>query len=629
MKRYIKTGILTLAILSALSSCKKYLDVVPDNVATIENAFTMRTQAQKFLFTCYSYMPKEGNPDDDPAMVSGDEIWRRASLGGYSNIAKGLQNVVSPYGDRWAVLYRALRDCNIFLENIGKVPDLEETERNRWIAEAKFLKAYYHFYLVRMYGPVPLIKENLPIDADVNQVKVTRDPVDSCFGYIVQLIDEATGSLPLTIDDPVNELGRITRPIALALKAKVLVTAASPLFNGNADQASLRNPDGTPLFNTTFSKAKWDSAVVACKKAIDLCHETGMKLYVFEPSFQQSGLSDTIKTQLSIRNSVCERWNSEIIWANTQSNTTGLQTLISTWWDPAYSNSSIIHGQLSPPLKIAEMFYTEHGVPINEDVTWNYGARYSLRKAGDADKLYIRNGFTSANLNFDREPRYYADLAFDGGICFGQGKYDDKKDLELFYLLAKFRQRNNGNLDATFGTTTGFFIKKLVHYQDVLGASNTYSVTNYPFPIIRLSDLYLLYAEALNESQGPGEEVYHYVNLIRQRAGLNSVESSWEGFSTNKSKYKSQEGMRAIIHQERLIELAFESQRFWDLRRWKEAFAELNNQIKGWDQGQETAEAYYRPTVMFNQTFRTRDYFWPIADNNITVNKNIVQNTGW
>ncbi len=626
MKRYMLSVAFILILLSVLSSCKKYLDVVPDNVATIDNAFTMRTQAQKFLFTCYSYMPKDGTLADDPAMAGGDEIWEWNSRAAYFNIARGLQKVVNPYGDRWAPLYRALRDCNIFLENIGKVPDMDETEKRRWIAEVKFLKAYYHFYLVRMYGPVPLIKTNLPIDADVNQVKVTRDPVDSCFKYITQLLDEAQESLPLTIIDQVNESGRITQPIALSFKAKVLVTAASPLFNGNTDQARLKNPDGTPLFNTTFSKAKWDSAAVACKKAIDICQAAGMRLYTYNPASQLYNLTSTIQTQLSIRNSVTEKWNSEIIWANTQTNTLALQALITTWWDPANVDGSSTRGELSPPMKIAEMFYSKNGVPINEDKTWNYSDRYSLRKAADNDKLYIQKDFTTAAFNFDREPRFYADLGFDGGIYYGQGKFDDTQP--LFYLEAKYKQRNGvGKTD--YSSITGYFIKKLIPYQNIIGTGNTYSTTTYPWPLMRLSDLYLLYSEALNESEGPGAEVYNYVNQVRARAGLQSVESSWTAYSTDPSKYTTKDGMRKIIHQERTIELAFESQRFWDLRRWKEATEKLNQPIIGWDINQDIAATYYRPITVFNQTFGLKDYFWPIDDSNISVNRNIVQNLGW
>src|SRR5690606_22121705 len=114
-----------------------------------------------------------------------------------------------------------------FLENIGTVADIEETDRDRWIAEVTFLKAYYHFTLTKMYGPIPLLKENVPTSVSAEDAQVSRDPVDSCFAYVVQLIDEAADNLPDVIRDPAKEMGRITRPAALSIKALALVTAAS------------------------------------------------------------------------------------------------------------------------------------------------------------------------------------------------------------------------------------------------------------------------------------------------------------------------------------------------------------------------------------------------------------------
>lgn len=631
MKKYITILICIPVVLSVITSCKKYLDIVPDDVATLDNAFATRAEAKKYLFTCYSYMPENGNINDDPAMQGGDEIWRIAyRRNGFTDLAKGLQNKVSPIGDKWGTLYKGLRDCNIFLENIKRVPDIDEIERKQWIAEVKFLKAYYHFYLLKMYGPIPLVKENLPIDASSGQVQVSRAPVDSCFKYIVRLIDEAKPDLPLVSYDPTQEAGRITQVIAYAFKAKVLVYAASPLFNGNTDETGLKNPDGTQLFNPTFSKAKWDSALLACKKAIDICDSAGLKLYEYEdengPNYKQYHLSDTILTQLSIRNSMCEKWNSGIIWANTQS-FSSVQGIALPMMDFGHPENHVPRGELSPPLKIARLFYTRHGVPIDEDKTWDYNGRDNLRTASDSDDLYIHKGYTTASLNFDREPRFYADMGFDGSVWYGQGRYDDSKPSALYYVQAKFGQLDALQFDRE--SITGYFVKKFINFENVVEAGTSYALHNYPWPIMRLSGLYLLYAEALNESQGPGPEVYHYLNLVRQRAGLPSVQSAWDQYSTNPSEYKTQKGLRDIIHQERLIELAFEGQRFWDLRRWKEAARTLNAPIRGWDGKQKNAQDYYRPVTVFNQTFGTKDYFWPIKDAEITANENLVQNLGW
>ena len=130
-------------------------------------------------------------------------------------------------------LYEGLRDCNTFLTYVSDtdyVGDLAPSMRKRWLAEVKFLKAYYHYLLLRMYGPIVIADENLPISATPEEVRLKRAPVDKVVSYISDLLDEAKTDLPVKIDDQATELGRITRPAALVLKAKLLVMAASHLF---------------------------------------------------------------------------------------------------------------------------------------------------------------------------------------------------------------------------------------------------------------------------------------------------------------------------------------------------------------------------------------------------------------
>ncbi|HMI04085.1 MAG TPA: RagB/SusD family nutrient uptake outer membrane protein [Pedobacter sp.] len=626
---------LFIVLLGVSSSCKKYLDIVPDNIPTIENAFTMRTSAERFLFTCYAYMPQQSSLTANPAFTSGDEFWLHNdyTTTGWS-IARGLQNVVDPFLNYWQGsqggrdLYQGIRDCNIFLENVGTVPDLESYERDRWIAEAKFLKAYYHFWLIRMYGPVPLKKENLPVSAGIEDVKVRRDKVDDCFNYVVQLLDEAAvpGLLPDRIDNEAAELGRITRPVALALKAYALVTAASPLFNGNTDYTGFTDNQGTSLFNTTFDPAKWERAALACREAIELSEFNGNKLYYYTQSGQQYNVSDTIRIQMNIRNSVTEKWNNEIIWGNPNSTASTIQVQATArGLDPAKRANSGVNGNLAVPIKITDIFYSDRGVPITEDPEWDYAGRFNLKTAIEDDRFNIRQGYTTASLNFNREPRYYADLGFDGSIWYGQGKFDDN---DTWYISAK-KGQSASTIASNSHNVTGIWPKKLVYYTNVIGDGNTYTRINYPWPVIRLADLYLLYSEALNESAGPGPGVYKWIDLVRQRAGLKGVVMSWQTASVNPGKPSTKEGLREIIRQERLIELAFEGQRYWDLRRWKTATTELNKPITGWDIAQQTTDAYYREKQIFKQVFTSRDYLWPVRETEILANKNTVQNPGW
>ncbi len=626
MKRNKIWNLLVAACL-LLSSCDSYLDVVPDNLATIDDAFSLRVNAEKYLFTCYSYMPKQADPASNFGLLGADEIWAFNSAPGASknfehrifDVAKGGQNKIDPIGNEiWDNMYKAIRDCNIFLANIEIVPDMDELEKRQWIAEVKFLKAYYHFNLVKHYGPIPIIDESLPIDASIDEVRVSRQPVDDCFNFAIDLINDAVTDLPEEITDPVSALGRVTQPIALSVKAKILTYHASPLFNGNTDFAALQNNDGTQLFNQVYDETRWQTAADACKAAIDACESYGAKLHEYLNVIGKP-LSDATITQLSLRTAITEKWNTEIIWGNTQSMVSGLQNYAAPYVDDTNTENQGTRHELGVPIKILDLYYTENGVPIEEDNTWDYNGRFSTQVAEEADFPNIETNYETTNYHFDRENRYYANIGFDGGVWYGQGKYDED---DLFFLRTKYKQPNNNN-------ATGSYIKKYIHYENVQTPPITYSVNAYPFPVIRLADLYLLYAETLNEASGPSPEVKLYIDAIRNRAGLPGVDESWTNFSTNPSKPQSKEGLRSIIRQERGIELAFEGSRYWDLRRWKTAPIQLNDDVLGWDQTKESSELYSKPRVLFTQKFGLKDYFLPIKDSYIIRNRNLVQNLGW
>jgi len=635
---------LFIILLSLNYSCKKYLDVIPDNLATIESAFSNRTSAEKYLFTCYGYMPEHGNPRQSSFLIS-DEIWTFTPQVPafyfnqlFEDLALNRQNMVNPTLDFWnglrggKPLFRGIRDCNIFLENIDRVSGLQEVEKQRWISEVKFLKAYYHFYLLKMYGPIPLIRENLAVDADQQALKVKREPIDICVNYIVELLDEATQGLPLVITSESSELGRITQNICLTVKAHVLVMAASPLFNGNSEFANFKDQDDQPFFNPIFDQNKWKIAADACLTAITSCQASGLKLYTYVPVVNTFNLAPETIVQMSIRNSVAQKWNSEVIWGNTNSLATEIQSNSQASIDPTRLSNMGVRLAMAPTLRMAELFYSNNGVPIEEDLFWNntgggFAARYNVQTARESDRFNLQPGYQTAALHFQREDRFYADLGFDGGIWYGQGKYDDK---DPWLIKAKFNQYAGKRSDISY-SATGYFLKKVVHFQNIIeaGDNGPYTVVPYPWPVYRLADLYLLYAEALNESAGPSVEVFKYLDLIRERAGLEPVVESWLNYSRFSNKPETKDGLRDIIQQERLIELAFEGKRFWDLLRWKKARNIFNQPIKGWDIEQDLTANYYRVRTLFNRKFTTRDYLWPISENNLNINNMLVQNPGW
>jgi hypothetical protein len=665
---------LFLAGVSLTTSCASYLDVIPDDIATIDHAFATRSTTERFLGTCYSYLPGMSYISNI-GFASADEIWGnvdQSNYGGLGGIALGYQNANDPYFNYWDApsgMWVAIRDCNIFLENINRPTDIEDYERKQWIAEAKFLKAYYHFYLLQMYGPIPLIRENLPINSEVDEVRVYREPVDDVVDYIVELLDEAIPDLLLNTEATrLVDAGRITQPIAAAIKAKALVLAASPLFNGSDDappEFSLIDNRGVELFPREYKPEKWTRAAEAVRKAIDISHEAGHGLYRTYIPPNRSAVSDTTQHKFELRAAITEKFNPEIIWPSTygviefQEN---LMPIFGVFGTNGLSNLS----QCGPTLKIAEQFYSRNGVPIDEDREWrnwvgsNFNQRYepalisiepgsgingqsSLSEDHKYDiGTYITSTFadnthgrvgtsgtveSTAKLHFYREPRFYAWVGFDRGI-WEMGR---KPDTDSYVLKTKASE-DQGLNDNLRHMTCGYFAKKLIHLETDRNSSSVLSIsTNFTFPLIRLSDLYLLYAEALNESkQTPDAEVYRWIDSVRTRAGLKGVVAAWRDHAILGTKPSRKDGMREIIKRERLIELSFEGHRLFDLLRWKDAMKYLSEPVQGWNQNGVLLNDYYRVTTYWDQrVFNSRDYFWPIKLSTLRVNVNLVQSPGW
>lgn len=621
-----KVNYIIWTFVSLLCSCGDFLDVVPDNVATIDNAFVDKTNAEKFLFTCYSYLPEHDSPGNNPAFTAGDEAWLSSlrierwsgSLNSWK-IARGEQNVTNPLMNFWdgkdggKPLFKGIRDCNIFLENIHKPADLDDMERARWVAEVKFLKAYYHYYLMLLYGPIPITRENIDVSSGTEAVRVFREPVKEVADYIAELVDEAAPDLPLEIMNAASEMGRITRPIALALKAKAYLLVASPLFNGNTDFFAV-DKRGKQIFSQEYDPQLWQLAADASLDAIKCAEEAGHVLYRFVSPGRQ--LSDTTIAKMSIRGAVTDRWNKEIIWGAT-SGAAGLQQN-SFPANKAWASNYYATAHYMPTYRMAELFYTDNGVPIEEDKNWDYASRLKLKKAGEEDKYYIGSGYETHQLNFHREVRYHANMIFDGSSSYGFGQLDDKKQY-VFELKPVWK----------IGTYSGYQTKKTVYYESVANnstAAGSLVLEPYSFPIIRLADLYLMYAEALNEVKtAPDAEVYKYIDLVRERASLKGVVESWAQNSILPEKPLSKSGMRDIIRQERLIELAFEGHRFHDLRRWKLSYQQMNKPIQGWI----LEDDELKLKNQFVPKFERKDYLWPISLYNILVNTNLVQNPGW
>ena len=644
--------ILILFVLIFTSCEDDYLDVVPDNIATIDLAFNTRSTAENFLSTCYTYIPEHAHVEQNFSLLAGDEVWYYAENDFYMNnetsfrVAKGMQNSSSPYLNYWEggrgaprSLFNALRDCNIFLDNLVAVPGLEEEERIRWLDEVKVLKAFYHFWLMQMYGPIPIVDTNIPVSAPSTETNVYRASIDEVVTYLTELLDEVivADNLPGLINYVYTEQGRITMPIAKALKAKILMLSASPIFNGNTDFSSLIDNQGNSLVNQSYDPQKWVLAKDALLDAIESAEANGHSLYQFNQQLPIiGGISDQITQELSLRAAITEPFNSEIIWAFSADWTGELQQ----WCQPRWTaDHSALFGYTkkshAPTLNMVETFYTRNGVPIDEDISWEYGNRFDVVQTPilDADnenyhEFYIEDDYATAKLHTFREPRFYSTLGFDGGKWFSL----ETENINFIPHLNAKAGAPSGKQGFEIYSITGYFAKKLVHYENIISLEGS-TIQGYSFPIIRLSDLYLMYAEASNETKAaPDADVYEYIQKVRDRAGLDvggDLVNTWQMHSANPSKPSTKDGMRAIIHQERMIELALEGHRYWDLRRWKLAGEYFSKPIRGWDIFKPDVAGFYEVENIFYRNYLTKDYLWPISQTELLRNPNLIQNPGW
>jgi hypothetical protein len=641
MKIFIKILLAGLPILM-VSSCKKYLDVTPDNVATLNSSFSNANETQAYLFGCYNNLQNLSDVRHNAGFTTSGEIVfpinlnDRTTLGGGGGdagftIMQGLQNSGNPLLNFWdgynmgLNLWQSIRMCNTFLDNVNTPLDLPAYQKTRWIAEAKFLKAYYHYWLIRMYGPIPIADVALPINATSDQVRQPQQSVDSCFNYVVHLLDTAIAGLPAVIQNTAAEQGRITSTIALAVKAEVLATMASPLFNGNPDYAGMKGKDGKPFFSAAADPAKWQRALDACKAALTAANVAGATLYQLKISGNVTHMSDSTRKLVTIQGAITDSWNPEQIWTLNPQYGWQYMTAARVTADAA-ANVFAIYSNFSVPLAESELFYTNNGVPIYEDKTWDYPNRFKLQPGDSAHVYYIKKGYTCLKGNFNRENRYYADVAFDGSIWFGAGSTDDNNP--------NYVNAVNGFAaapDALRINVTGYWAKKLVPWQSYFGQTSV--AYNYSWPFMRLPALWLLYAECLNELNGPGAEAYQYIDLVRARAGLAGVQASWAQYSNNPGKPNTKEGLRAIIHQERRIELAFEGQAGWDLRRWKELQNVLTGPIQGWNTNTGTngrsITGYYQLVNYYQPVFGLGNYIYPIQTYDLLINPNLVQSLYW
>lgn len=653
--KLLRNFILLILLLAVIPSCTDYLDVVPDNTITLEDLFKSQEEAWDALAKVYSYMPRI-DATHSSIWTCGDEYLGRLDLNENTNqlrglrIMRGLQSQTDPRIGTWSgtgdgkPLYTGIRQANVFLSLIDLVPDMEDSEKKEWTAQVKFLKAYYHFLLVKQYGPIVIADDMITPDATVEQLSQKRATVEECFDFILTLLDEAIPDLKERITGTLS--GQVDQVIAKSIKARVLLFRASPFFNGNSEYfGDFVNEEQQPFFPLTYDKEKWKDAIDAIDEAIVACEGNGVQLYTYEEPvyiFDREVYAENpenVQRIYDLRFAVTQPWSKELIWGFSNLNyydqgelahSTNMR--LPNGYGGGITNTPEYSWQwMAATYAMAERYYTKNGVPINEDLTFEADKKWAITQTpGIDDPEYkelagiMQPGAETINLYLNREPRFYANLAITGG-------YWRTHSVRINTMMYAGKDGGfNSSQHSTDYFETGIGIKKFVHMESKSG--HWARTVKYPYPIIRLADLYLMKAEAINEyNSAPTQEVYDAINLVRERAGVPDVQSVWADASIVKSvnKHKTKEGMRDIILQERGIELAFEGSRFFDMIRHKRAVMEFSSPVWGWSYEGSTGADFFNLEVKQTRRFSITDVLWPIDLNEINTNSNLIQNPGW
>ncbi len=643
-----------LAATLALGSCNKYLDVVPDNTLRLEDIFNLKIDAYNALAKVYSYMPQ----DDKTHVTSwtlGDEWIGRLDLNNTQSnlrairIMRGLQSQTSPQLGFWSgteggkPLYVGIRQADVFLSNIDNVKDMTEGERNDWKAQVKFLKAYYTFLLVQRYGPIVIPEKMATPESTKEDLFLPRKKVEDCFNYILTLMNEAIPDLVERATS--NNLGQVDQVAAKAIKARVLFFRASPFFNGNREYfGDFYDKDGQPFFPLEENREKWKEALDAINESIALCEANGIGLYHYEKEpfiYDREAFAnnkDRMQKLYDLRMLIVDPWLKELVWANSNldyyeqgelAHSSNIR-LPEGYGDGVVNTATFSWQWMAATYQMAERYYTENGLPIDQDLSYDYNNRHEIiRTPGAAEpdynhwNGYMQPGAETIKLYMNREPRFYANLGITAGYWRGHAVRINTM------MYGNAHGGYNSSQHTTDFLTTGIGTQKFVHPESQSGAWQR--TIKFPYPIIRMADLYLMKAEAMNEYTGPSQAVYDEINKVRNRAGVPNVEAVWSDPSLARTvgKHLTKEGLRDIILEERSIEFAFEGIHFWDMWRHKRATSAFSSPIWGWTHTGTTGSTFFVLEVKQERRFTITDCLWPISLNEMNTNGKLIQNPGW
>ena len=582
MKKIVNYYIVLLPLL-ILVSCKKTFEDHPLNFTTEDYIWDETdptgTYAKNFIVKIYSQLPTgysrlNGVPlecaSDDAVPSNGTNATWNVINGGYTPLAT--------FDDNWGNSWSAIRKVNLFLNNYQKVPWVDPNNPKWFSAEVRAIRAFFYYELMKRYGGVPLLGDKVFDSNDPELFQLKRSSFDECVKYVVSELEAvkdslrpdatlaARGSGNGIADGTDGDAGRIRKSIVLAIKAKVLLLAASPLFNASA------TPDKDYTGYPTYNAERWKAAADAARAVMDL------NLFALETNRYLLNTTRVNKEFIFVR------------YGASYQNTYGYRMS-----PPGYKpGNTASEGLASPTQELVDAFPMKNGKPISD----------------------LTSGYNAATPYASRDPRLDQTVFYNGIMWL-------KRPVEIFEngLDKPYLQSVNNGVQ----TKTGYYSKKFLGND----ANNTgYSLVMYhpsvtpTWCLIRYADILLMYAEAQNEYVGPDASVYSAVEAIRQRAGL--VPYALPAGLT-------QTQMRDVIRNERRIELAFEEQRFYDIRRWKIAKAVYGATLHGVTIVKNTNGTFtYTPINVATPYFNEANmYLLPIANNEILVNSNLAQNPNY
>lgn len=511
---------------------------------------------------------------------------------------------------RWT-LYKQIRQANIFLKRahviVSDKDPLKEDELKSLMAETRFLRAYYHFLLFELYGPIPILTEIT--DPATTTIDFYRNSVDEVVAFLDVEFKEVAEQLQDI--EPKERLGVPTKGVALALRAKTWVYAASDLLNGGYREAiALRDNEGKQLFPVR-DETKWKKALDALQLFIDYAknREEPFELYTAET---KDGSFDAEESLYGI----FQNYNKEIIWASTK-DSWGSCTNDGTQRRSTPRGVQGTNGlsAIGVTQELVDAFFMKDGLNIKESPLYSETGFTDITqtmKVFGKDKTFTDRIY---NMYVNREPRFYQAVTYCGK------RWQIGGDKVLFWKGGADDNSNSNNC------WTGYLMYKRIN--KTLYAQGNYPKSYFrPSILYRMAEFYLLYAEALNEVNPSDPRIIEYVDKIRARAGISLLKDIKANIIGNK------ELQRKAIRQEMRVELCTEGQRYFDVRRWM--VAENADPMEGGQSGDfhgmdmnAGEDGFFKRTLLEHRIFERRMYLYPIPLSEIQRSKKLVQNPGW